>query len=143
MELVSVGGLVKGLTLEDIELGISQSRNPKLANVLYRLKWIESYGTGLQRMKESYKRRPFWTVGPNAFVVTLPKIFLATPTVEDEILSDWLAQNEEFASRDLENYLNKSKGTVRKILEDLLHSRQIVRIGNGPKTRYRIVKTTE
>ena len=146
LELVSVGGLVKGLTLEDIELGISQSHNPKLANVLYRLKWIESYGTGLQRMKESYKGsavRPFWTVGPNAFVVTLPKNNLATPSVEDEILSDWLAKNEEFASRDLENYLNKSKGTVRKILEDLLHSRQIIRIGNGPKTRYRVVKTTE
>jgi len=55
------------LTIEDIELGISQSRNPKLATVLYRLKWIESYGTGLQRMKESYQPssvQPFWKMGP-------------------------------------------------------------------------------
>lgn len=67
IEIVSVGGLVKGLTVEDIELGVSQSRNPKLANVLYRLKWIESYGTGLQRMKESYQPssvQPFWKMGP-------------------------------------------------------------------------------
>ncbi|WP_342471498.1 RNA-binding domain-containing protein [Metasolibacillus sp. FSL H7-0170] len=142
LELVSVGGLVKGLTLEDIELGISQSRNPKLANVLYRLKWIESYGTGLQRMKESYRGsaiQPFWTVGPNAFVVTLPKNNLSTPTEDNKILSDWLTQNKEFASKDLENYLNKSKGTVRKIIMELLQSGQIIRIGRGPKTRYKVI----
>ncbi|WP_342558180.1 RNA-binding domain-containing protein [Metasolibacillus sp. FSL K6-0083] len=142
LELVSVGGLVKGLTLEDIELGISQSRNPKLANVLYRLKWIESYGTGLQRMKESYRGsaiQPFWTVGPNAFVVILPKNNLSTPTEDNKILSDWLTQNKEFASKDLENYLNKSKGTVRKIIMELLQSGQIIRIGRGPKTRYKVI----
>lgn len=140
LEIVSVGGLVKGLTVEDIELGISQSRNPKLANVFYRLKWIESYGTGLQRMKESYKEssfQPFWTVGPNAFVVTLPKKTLPTPTRENEVLTNWLGQNKEFTSKDLENYLNKSKGTVRKIIEDLLQSGQIKRIGKGPSTRYK------
>lgn len=111
---------MKGLTLEDIELGISQSRNTKLANIFYRLKWIESYGTGLQRIKESYKGsavQPFWTVGPNAFVVTLPKNVLPTPTEENEILANWLAENREFTARDLENYLNKSKATVRKIIE--------------------------
>ncbi|MER2000533.1 MAG: ATP-binding protein [Lysinibacillus sp.] len=146
MELVSVGGLVKGLTLEDIELGISQSRNPKLANVLYRLKWIESYGTGLQRMKESYKGsavQPFWTVGPNAFVVTLPKKTLPTPSEENEVLTNWLTHNKEFPAKDLENYLNKSKGTVRKILEELLQGGQIVRVGSGPKTRYRVVSNDE
>lgn len=121
LELVSVGGLVKGLTLEDIELGISQSRNPKLANVLYRLKWIESYGTGLQRMRESYKgsvMEPYWTVGPNAFVVTLPKYISLTPTDENEALSNWLAQSKEFTARDLENYLKKVKRQCGKFLRN-------------------------
>ncbi|TGN33095.1 RNA-binding domain-containing protein [Lysinibacillus sp. S2017] len=141
LEIVSVGGLVKGLTLEDIELGISQSRNPKLANVFYRLKWIESYGTGLQRIKESYKQsidQPFWVIGPNAFVVTLPKQTLDTPTSEDGVLNDWLMEHPEFTTKELEVYLNKSKGTVRKIIEDLLQSGQITRIGNGPSTRYQV-----
>lgn len=146
LELVSVGGLVKGLTLEDIELGISQSRNPKLANVLYRLKWIESYGTGLQRMRESYKgsvMEPYWTVGPNAFVVTLPKYISLTPTDENEALSNWLAQSKEFTARDLENYLKKSKATVRKILEELIQSGQIMRVGSGPKTKYQVLSNYE
>ena len=37
MEFVSIGGLVKGITLPDIMQGISQSRNMVLANVFYRL----------------------------------------------------------------------------------------------------------
>ncbi|MFF5996540.1 RNA-binding domain-containing protein [Lysinibacillus sp. KU-BSD001] len=141
IEIVSVGGLVKGLTAEDIELGISQSRNPKLANVLYRLKWIESYGTGLQRMIESYKNRPVkpsWQIGPNAFVVTLPKITPHTPTTEDELLLDWLKNHAEFTSKELEVYLDKSKGTVRKILEELMLNGRIIRIGSGPTTRYKV-----
>lgn len=141
LEIVSLGGLVKGLTLEDIELGVSQSRNPKLANVLYRLKWIESYGTGLQRMKESYKQnheQPFWTVGPNAFVVTLPKQTIVTTLTEYAELDDWLKQHPEFTTKELEVYLNKSKGTVRKIVVNLLEKGQIIRLGNGPSTRYRV-----
>lgn len=141
LEIVSLGGLVKGLTIEDIELGVSQSRNPKLANVLYRLKWIESYGTGLQRMKESYKQnheQPFWTVGPNAFVVTLPKQTIATTLTEYAELDDWLKQHPEFTTKELEVYLNKSKGTVRKIVVNLLEKGQIIRLGNGPSTRYRV-----
>lgn len=141
LEIVSLGGLVKGLTIEDIELGVSQSRNPKLANVLYRLKWIESYGTGLQRMKESYKQnheQPFWTVGPNAFVVTLPKQTIATTLTEYAELDDWLKQHPEFTTKELEVYLNKSKGTVRKIVLNLLEKGQIIRLGNGPSTRYRV-----
>lgn len=141
LEMVSLGGLVKGLTIEDIELGVSQSRNPKLANVLYRLKWIESYGTGLQRMKESYKQsreRPFWVVGPNAFVVTLPKQLLDTPSSEDEKLNDWLVVHQEFTTKELEVYLNKSKGTVRKVIADLLGKGKILRLGNGPSTKYQV-----
>lgn len=141
LEIISLGGLVKGLTIEDIELGVSQSRNPKLANVLYRLKWIESYGTGLQRMKESYKQsheQPFWTVGPNAFVVTLPKQTIATTLTEYAELDDWLKEHPEFTTKELEVYLNKSKGTVRKIVVDLLEKGQIIRLGNGPSTRYRV-----
>ena len=109
--------------------------------MFYRLKWIESYGTGLQRMKESYKQsmeQPFWTIGPNAFVVTLPKQTIETPTAEDNVLNEWLKDNPQFTTKELETYLNKSKATVRKIIEDLLEKKRIIRIGNGPSTRYQV-----
>ena len=34
-EITSLGGIVKGLSLNDLYLGISESRNPNLANIFY------------------------------------------------------------------------------------------------------------
>lgn len=77
MEFVSIGELVKGITIEDIMGGVSQSRNVLLANVFYRLELIESYGTGIRRIIESCEGcmvQPIFTAAPASFVVTLPKI---------------------------------------------------------------------
>lgn len=47
IEFVSVGGLPAGITLDDIMLGLSVCRTPKLAAIFYRLQLIEVYGTGM------------------------------------------------------------------------------------------------
>lgn len=144
IEIVSVGGLVQGLTLQDIELGISQSRNPKLANCFYRMKLIESYGTGLQRIKESYKgseKQPYWHVGPNSFVVVLPKMESADVKSSESIeLMHWLEKSDTFTSKELEDYLEKSKTYTRNLLESLIKDRVIERMGKGRATRYRKIQ---
>ncbi|MBM7649466.1 ATP-dependent DNA helicase RecG [Bacillus ectoiniformans] len=141
LEIVSTGGLVQGLTLQDIELGVSQTRNPKLANCFYRIKWIESYGTGLQRIKESYETsdiHPFWNVGPNSFVVTLPKkIFQNSKMNEVQSFLQWASDQSDFTSKQVEKHLVKSKSAVRSFLEELIQKNEIERIGKGPATKYR------
>ena len=75
MEFISLGGLPTGLTLDDIMLGVSQSRNEKLANVFYRLELVEAYGTGIQKIKKDYKNTrltPEFNVTQGAFQVVLP-----------------------------------------------------------------------
>ncbi|WP_232818700.1 ATP-binding protein [Exiguobacterium flavidum] len=141
IEIVSVGGLVHGLTVEDIELGVSESRNPRLANCFYKIKWIESYGTGLQRIRESYRgseQQPSWHVSANAFVVTLPKLTFPTPH-DHSPLDAWLADHADFTSRELEEYLGKSKSSVRSVLAQLVDRRIIERRGSGPKTTYHVI----
>lgn len=54
IEFVSIGGLVRGISLEDIMLGVSVTRNEKLANIFYRLMLIEAYGTGVPKIIRSY-----------------------------------------------------------------------------------------
>lgn len=54
IEFVTIGGLVKGITLEDVKLGVSVLRNQHLANIFYRLRLIEAYGTGILKINESY-----------------------------------------------------------------------------------------
>jgi len=55
IEFVSVGGLPDGIALDDILLGLSVCRNPKLAAVFYRLKLIEAYGTGMPKIMKAYE----------------------------------------------------------------------------------------
>ncbi len=57
MELVSLGGLAPGLELEDIYEGVSQSRNPLLANIFYHLKYVEAYGTGIRKIQKECRAR--------------------------------------------------------------------------------------
>ena len=49
IEFISLGGIISGLSLDSIMLGVSQSRNEKLANIFYRLHLIEAYGTGIKK----------------------------------------------------------------------------------------------
>ena len=55
IEFTSIGGLISGMTLQDVMMGISVCRNAKLANVFYRLELIEAYGTGIRKIIEAYE----------------------------------------------------------------------------------------
>ena len=75
MEFISLGGLLAGLSKEDICNGISLPRNKKLAELCLRLKLIESYGTGIGKMYRAYKdcdQKPEFIITPNTFKVILP-----------------------------------------------------------------------
>lgn len=70
---------------EDICNGISQSRNPKLAEIFHRLHLIESYGTGLWRIFSLYKNSPVQpqiVVTPNSFKLILPNMNTNTKSLE-------------------------------------------------------------
>lgn len=75
IEVVSYGGLVPGLELDDIFTGISSPRNRRLAEVFHRLGIIEAYGTGIQRVFGAYRvddLSPSFVCTPHVFKVSLP-----------------------------------------------------------------------
>ncbi|HQL05232.1 MAG TPA: putative DNA binding domain-containing protein [Treponemataceae bacterium] len=77
LEIVSVGGLVHGLSRDDILLGVSSTRNENLSKVFYRLMLIEAYGAGLPRILNSYESlscAPQISVSDNAFKIVLPNV---------------------------------------------------------------------
>ena len=77
IELVSVGGLISGLELDDVLVGVSVCRNPHLANIFYRLQLIEAYGTGMKKILEAYADsavQPQIQATSNAFKITLPNL---------------------------------------------------------------------
>ena len=54
IEFISIGGLLPGLSPDDIRSGISQPRNKSLADIFHRLRLIESYGTGIRKIYNLY-----------------------------------------------------------------------------------------
>ena len=75
LEFISLGGLVRGISMEAIFMGVSQSRNPNLAAVFYRLGLVESYGTGVRKILRLYQdlpASPEFRSAEGAFTVTLP-----------------------------------------------------------------------
>ena len=145
MEFVSIGGLVKGMTMQDVMGGVSQPRNMVLANIFYRLELIESYGTGIRRIMESYEGRmeqPVFAPAPASFVVILPKI--AGQPLTDESLSDrekvekLLENREEITRKDVETLLGCSKFPAIKLLNELVAEKIAVKSGSGPAVKYRL-----
>lgn len=143
VEFVSLGGLVKGLTMKDVMGGVSQSRNSVLANVFYRLELIESYGTGIQRIIESYANypnKPIFTPAPASFVVVLPKII----TLTDDNMSNaektlrFIRQRGTVSRKEVETLLGSSKFPAIHALNELLAENKIVKTGAGPAVRYSV-----
>ena len=81
IEFISLGGLLPGLSPDDIRSGISQPRNKSLAEVFHRLRLIESYGTGIRRIFGLYEEcslQPRIEVTPNTFKIVLPNMNAAS-----------------------------------------------------------------
>ena len=50
-EILSMGGLIDGITMKEIFKGVSSSINPNLANIFYRFGYVESFGTGIGNIR--------------------------------------------------------------------------------------------
>ncbi len=75
VEIVSLGGLMDGIEINDLLNGISQPRNPRLAELFTRLGFSENYGTGIRRIMEEYDEasdNPQIRVGTSSVVMVLP-----------------------------------------------------------------------
>jgi len=148
IEFVSVGGLPAGIALEDILLGLSVCRNPKLAAIFYRLELIEAYGTGIPKILNAYAGTgltPKIEVTNNAFKITLPNCGLSADveakapgkalSMEEQILN--LIDSAGYIVRsDVDHLLNVSQSTSSRILKRMVSEGMIQQVGNGKKTKY-------
>ena len=147
IEFVSIGGLARGISQSDILLGISIARNKKLADVFYRLHLIEAYGTGMPKIMGTYKEygiEPNIEISDNAFKITLPNTNTIVANIKHE-----LTENEQgvlavlkqgIKSRpEIQKALGFSQTTAIVTISNLIDKGLIVKVGNGNKTKYKVV----
>jgi ATP-dependent DNA helicase RecG len=75
LEFMSLGGIMPGVTYDLMLTGVSVPRNEKLAQIFYRLKIIEAFGTGIPRIFSAYERSPVKPEIPivdGGFLIRLP-----------------------------------------------------------------------
>lgn len=149
MEFLTLGGLVKGLSRNDIMMGVSISRNKNLANVFYRLKWVEAYGTGIMKIVKSYKdhhQSPKIDITDNAFKITLPNMqivdeihesYVEYSTGEERVLK-MMHSKKTISRKDVEEELSIAQPTAVNLLRKLLDKSAIEKIGKGKNTKYRL-----
>lgn len=148
IEFVSVGGLPTGITLDDIMLGLSVCRNPKLAAIFYRLQLIEAYGTGMPKIMKAYAGtglKPKIEVTSNAFKITLPNrntsnsansVCNERKSNEEKIL-DSIEKKGYIVRSDVDRLLSISQTTASRILKRMVTNGLVYQDGSGRKTKYR------
>lgn len=142
LEIISLGGLVSGLSLEAAMLGASQPRNEKLASLFYRMKLIEAYGTGISKIISCYKGLPVQPKFENvegAFRVILPNTHAYELGVEDEKYLPILRlfeKQKEITRNDVEAALGIGTTHAINMLKEMLEKELINKVGNGRLTRY-------
>lgn len=147
MEFTSIGGLLTGISLDDIMLGLSVCRNPKLANVFYRLQLIEAYGTGIRKIMKSYedsKKTPVIETTENAFKIILPNLnegdFSISQHVSEANLNkkilDLTKKNKTITRKDVENFTQLRQTAAGQILSRMVQEKLLIQIGKGKNTKY-------
>ena len=167
IEILNLGGLVKGITYEDIMLGVSMQRNRHLANIFYRLKLIEAYGTGIRKINGCYADspvKPKIEITEHAFKITLPnknyakeinllkvKEPSATYQIKYSEQKDMYSLRENnvislfndrdtISRKDVENALQVSQATAVLILRSMVNKGILIKENAGKYQKYRLGK---
>lgn len=156
IEFISIGGLVAGLSVEDIRSGISQPRNRNLAEIFHRLKLIESYGTGIRRIYKLYENdvvKPRIEVTTNAFKLILPnknnivqteiltddkQDYIKCITPQMKTVLDYISEYGEICDEELQEILHVKRTRAYLVARQMIEQGLIKSSGRGVNKRYYI-----
>ena len=141
IEIVSPGGLPSGITEEEYLAGkLSVLRNRNLANVFYRLGFVEIFGTGVMRIKQLYEdgfSKPDFEVSENSIKIVLPNFEKDVDLTEDErIVYKILSKNLMKSISEIAPYVPFGKSKTTQLLKSMGQKGIITVEGRGRGTKY-------
>ena len=148
MEFISLGGLLPGLSPDDIRSGISQPRNKNLAEVFHRLRLIESYGTGIRRIFNLYTAcsdQPQIEVTSNTFKIVLPNMNAAPAAEPDNTAEitpqmqkvlDFIKANGQITEKEISDLLGLKKTRTFTVAKQMRDLGLIKVVGRGDSKKY-------
>ena len=151
MEFISIGGLLPGLSPDDIRAGISQPRNKNLAAVFHRLRLIESYGTGIRRIYALYAdcpAQPRIEVTSNTFKMVLPNMntvrakeqphVKSSPAITEQMrkILDYIHEHGQITDEGIQTLLGLKKTRAFTLAKQMREMKIIIAVGRGKGKRY-------
>ncbi len=146
LEILSLGGLLDGLTLDDISSGISQQRNKKLASVFFRLHYIETYGTGIPRILASYQKfveSPTFTATGSAFKITMPNmvykhsLIVSSLSHSEKAIYNYLKTHASIDKEQAASLLNLHPSRAYTILRTMANKGCLITFKEGKKNMFK------
>lgn len=141
VEIISPGGLPPGITEEEYLSGrLSVLRNRNLANVFYRLGFVEIFGTGIMRIKQLYEeslKQPAFAVSENTIKIVFPVFEKDWNLTEDERkIYNVLSKTMLKSMSEIAPHLEFGKSKTTQLLKNM-EKKGIVEIeGRGRGTKY-------
>ena len=114
-------------------------RNPILGNVFYRLHIVEILGTGIIRIKESYRespKKPIFEVFENSIKVTLPVISNINLNEDEAVVYGVLRKNHPKSISEIVKEVPFGKSKTVALLRKLVENHYVTIVGSGRGTKY-------
>ena len=141
IEVVSPGGLPAGISVDEYLSGkLSILRNRNLANVFYRLGFVEIFGTGITRIKQLYAQslaEPDFEVSENAIKIVLPIFEKNVNLTEDEkVIYKLLSKTMLKPISEIAPYVSFGKSKTTQLLKAMVEKGIVTIVGKGKGTKY-------
>jgi predicted HTH transcriptional regulator len=148
IEIDNPGGLMPGLTVEDMLQGVSKIRNRVIGQTFHELKYMERWGSGVQRMRQSCFEQKMPMPEFVELGHTFRVIFRLKESVQsmkeldsmDRAILD-LLQGESLKVAEIAKKVKISTRALRERMRKLQKRGLVVEVGSGPqdpKKRYRL-----
>ena len=141
IEVISPGGLPSRITEEEYLSGkLSVLRNRNLANVFYRLGFVEIFGTGITRIKHLYEEgliKPDFEVSENTIKIVLPVFEKNLNLTENEqTVYKFLSNTMLKPISEIAPYVPFGRSKTTQLLKGMEQKGIVVVEGKGRGTKY-------
>lgn len=145
IEIENPGMLQPGLTIEDLQRGVSKLRNRVIGRVFHEIGLIEQWGSGIQRMSTACRDAglplPALEEVGQRFRVTLFTTQQSAPALDkiDRAILDALSKGDGLPTHEVAALISRTPRTTRTHLASLVKKGLVREIGSSlqdPKRRY-------
>ncbi len=144
VEIRNPGTLIEGMTLEDLQnRTVSRRRNPLIAELLRRIRLVESWGRGIPLILEKAPGTQF-TIQAGLFVSTLQRVEKSSEKSSEktsEKILIYLTESPQLSAADLAKLVGVSQRAIEKQIANLRERGQLRRKGPDKGGIWEVLKS--